>query len=126
MTKSRIIWNSKKKRRKKLYDALSDSAYYAGAAQMYAEGEMGVEEEYRKYLAAEELLDGFDRDELLREQSEVYGHIAEVNRQLRELRSELTIINNIRQDTPHIAEALKEPEEQTHDRYENTDYREQY
>ncbi len=126
LTKSRIIWNSKKKRRKKLYDALSDSAYYAGAAQMYAEGEMGVEEEYRKYLAAEELLDGFDRDELLREQSEVYGHIAEVNRQLRELRSELTIINNIRQDTPHIAEALKEPEEQTHDRYENTDYREQY
>ena len=126
LTKSRIIWNSKKKRRKKLYDALADSAYYAGAAQMYADGEAGVEEEYRKYLTAEELLDGVDRDELLREQSDVYGHIAEVNRQLRELRSELTIINNIRQDTPHIAEALKEPEEQTHDRYEHTDYREQY
>ncbi len=126
LTKSRIIWNSKKKRRKKLYDALADSSFYSGAAQMYSEGETGVEDEYRKYLAAEELLEGVDREELLREQSEVYGHIAEVNRQLRELRSELTIVNNIRRDIPHIAETLKEPEEQTHDRYEGYDYREQY
>lgn len=126
LVKSRIICNSKKKRRKKLYDALSDSAYYSDAARLYAEGETGVEEEYRRYLAAEELLDGVDRDELFREQSEVYERIAEVNRKLRELRSELTLINNIRRDIPHIAEELKEPEERTQDRYERIDYREQY
>ncbi|MBO4384285.1 MAG: relaxase/mobilization nuclease domain-containing protein [Clostridia bacterium] len=126
LTKSRIIWNSQKKRRKKLYDALSDSAYYSEAAQLYAEGVTGVEEEYRKYLAAEELLDGIDREELFREQSEVYKRIAEVNRQLRELRSELTIIRNVRRDIPHIAEELREPEEQTHDRYERTNNRELY
>lgn len=106
LTKTRIIWNSKKKRRKKLYDALADSKYYADTALLYADGEMGIEDEYRKYVAAEELLKGIDRDELLREQTEVYDHIAEVNRELRSLRSELTIINNLRRDIPHIADEL--------------------
>ena len=42
----------------------------------------------------------------LREQTEVYDHIAEVNRELRSLRSELTIIRNLRRDIPHIANEL--------------------
>lgn len=111
LTKSRIIWNSKKKRRKKLYDALADSKYYADTALLYADGETGIEDEYRKYVVAEELLEGIDRDELLREQTEVYDHIAEVNRELRRLRSELTIIKNLRRDIPHIADELKVPVE---------------
>ena len=48
-------------------------------------------------------------DELLREQTEVYDHIAAVNRKLRSLRSELTIIKNLRRDIPHIADELKVP-----------------
>ena len=111
LTKSRIIWNSKKKRRKKLYDALADSKYYADTALLYADGETGIEYEYRKYVAAEELLEGIDREDLLREQTEVYDHIAEVNRELRSLRSELTIIKNLRRDIPHIADELKIPVE---------------
>ena len=65
-----------------------------------------IEDEYRKYVAAEELLEGIDREDLLREQTEVYNHIAEVNRELRSLRSELTIIRNLRRDIPHIANEL--------------------
>ena len=101
----------KKKRRKKLYDALADSKYYADTALLYADGETGIEYEYRKYVAAEELLEGIDREDLLREQTEVYDHIAEVNRELRSLRSELTIIKNLRRDIPHIADELKIPVE---------------
>lgn len=111
LTKSRIIWNSKKKRRKKLYDALADSKYYADTALLYADGETGIEDEYRKYVQAEELLEGIDRDELFRKQTEVYDHVAEVNRELRSLRSELTIIKNLRRDIPHIANELKVPVE---------------
>ena len=107
LTKSRIIWNSKKKRRKKLYDALADSKYYADTALLYADGETGIEDEYRKYVDAEKLLEGIDREELFREQTEVYDHIAEVNRELRSLRAELTIIRNLRRDIPHIANELK-------------------
>lgn len=106
LTKSRIIWNSKKKRRKKLYDALADSKYYADTALLYADGVTGIEDEYRKYVQAEELLEGIDREDLLREQTEVYDHIAEVNRELRSLRSELTIVKNLRRDIPHIANEL--------------------
>ncbi len=111
LTKSRIIWNSKKKRRKKLYDALADSKYYADTALLYADGVTGIEDEYRKYIQAEKLLEGIDREELFREQTEVYDHIAEVNRELRSLRYELTIINNLRMDIPHIANELKVPVE---------------
>ncbi len=41
----------------------------------------------------------------------MYDHIAEVNRELRSLRSELTIIKNLRRDIPHIADELKVPVE---------------
>lgn len=65
-----------------------------------------IEDEYRKYVAAEELLEGIDREDLLREQTEVCDHIAEVNRELRSLRSELTVIRNLRRDIPRIANEL--------------------
>ena len=41
----------------------------------------------------------------------LYDGIAEVNKQLRQLRSELKIISDIRKDIPHMDECLQEPAE---------------
>ena len=54
------------------------------------------------------MLEGVDCEELSRDKVEVYNGISEVNRQLRALRSELTIIKNLRHDIPHIANVLRE------------------
>ena len=120
LTKTRIILNSKKKRKKAQYDALAMTEYLADAARLYAEGETGIEDEYRQYTEAVKLLEGIDREELSRDKVEVYNEISEVNRQLRALRSELTIIKNLRHDIPHIANVLGERQvlsqkEQTND-----------
>ena len=117
LTKTRIILNSKKKRRKKLYDALADYTSFADTAKLYRDGETGMEAEYARYIAAEKTLEGIDREALFREQSELYDSIAGVNRELRELRSELRIICDIRSDIPHIEETLQGSD--TRDREQN-------
>lgn len=111
LTKSRIILNSKKKRKRRLYDALAELEYYSDAAKLYTEGETGFEDDYKAYAEAEKVLSGIDREALAHEKAELYDSIAEVNKQLRELRSELKIISDIREDIPHIDECLQEPAE---------------
>lgn len=111
LTKSRIILNSKKKRKRRLYDALAELEYYSDAAKLYTEGETGFEDDYKAYAEAEKVLSGIDREALALEKAELYDGIAEVNKQLRQLRSELKIISDIREDIPHIDECLQEPAE---------------
>ncbi|MBR5948280.1 MAG: relaxase/mobilization nuclease domain-containing protein [Clostridia bacterium] len=111
LTKTRIILNSKKKRKHRLYDALAAIEYYAQASELYSEGESGIAEEYKAYKNAEALLNGEDRESLQREKNELYEAIADVNRNLRELRSALKIISDIRTDIPHMDECLKQTDE---------------
>ena len=108
LTKTRIILNSKKKRKKAQYEALAMVEYLADAARLYAEGETGIEDEYRQYTGAVKLLEGIDREELSHEKVEVYNEISEINRRLRKLRSELTLAKHIRHDMPYIADLLGE------------------
>ncbi len=103
LTKTRIILNSKKKRNKKLYDALADAEYYRGVPEDYAE-------EHARFTEAMCLLEGKDIAQLTREKTEVYDGLVSVNKALRELRSEKKIISNIRKDILHIEEALSDPE----------------
>lgn len=102
LTKTRTILNSKKKRNKKLYDALADAEYYAGVPEDYAE-------EHARLFEAQCLLEGRDINALNKEKTELYEKLVAVNKRLRELRSEKRIIANTRVDMLHITETLDDP-----------------
>ena len=102
LTKTRVILNSKKKRNKKLYDALADAEYYAGVPEDYAE-------EHARLYEAQCLLEGRDINALNKEKTELYEKLVAVNKRLRELRSEKGIIANMRVDILHITEVLDDP-----------------
>ena len=102
LTKTRTILNSKKKRNRKLYDALADTEYYVGVPEDYAE-------EHARLFEAQCLLEGRDITALNKEKTELYEQLIAVNKRLRELRSEKRIISNMRVDILHITEVLDDP-----------------
>lgn len=88
LTKQRTILNVRKKKRKKLYDALADVEVLAQAKQLYEDGLSGMEEEYTRYVDAVSVLDRCPtpRDRLLEEKAGVYEQLAQVNREIRAAR----------------------------------------
>ena len=122
MTKSRIIWNSKKKRNKTLFDALAATESLREVPRLYTQGVAGIEEDYRRYLEAERILQGTDIEALRTQRDETYEKIASVNAQIRTARKELRLIDRILVDTPDLERVLEEQiEADTLDweRYEN-------
>ena len=122
MTKSRIIWNSKKKRNKPLFDALAVTESLREVPRLYTQGVAGIEEDYRRYLEAERILQGTDIEALRTQRDETYEKIASVNAQIRTARKELRLIDRILVDTPDLERVLEEQiEADTPDweRYEN-------
>ena len=108
LTKSRIIWNSKKKRQKNLYVALATVEHLREVPELYAQGVAGIEEDYKRYLEAEQKLNGVDVEALRAERNEVYEKVASVNAQLRECRKELRLCEQIQADSPKIQQAMSE------------------
>lgn len=122
MTKSRIIWNSKKKRNKTLFDALAATESLREVPRLYTQGVAGIEEDYRRYLEAERILQGVDIEVLRAQRDETYEKIASINAQMRKARTELRLIDRILADTPDLERVLEEQiEADTPDweRYEN-------
>ena len=122
MTKSRIIWNSKKKRNKTLFDALAATESLREVLRLYTQGVAGIEEDYRRYLEAERILQGVDIEVLRAQRDETYEKIASINAQMRKARTELRLIDRILADTPDLERVLEEQiEADTPDweRYEN-------
>ncbi len=108
LTKSRIIWNSKKKRRKELYTALSTVEHLQDVPELYTQGVSGVEEDYRRYLEAERKLNGTALKALRAERNEVYEKVASINAEIREQRKELRLCEQILEDSPKIEQQLSE------------------
>ena len=108
LTKSRIIWNSKRKRQKGLYDALATVEHLREVPQLYAQGVAGIEADYKRYLEAEQKLSGVDVEALRAERNEVYEKVASVNAELRECRKKLRLCKQIQKDSPKIQQALSE------------------
>lgn len=107
--KSRTILNVRKKKRKTLYDALADAEALKPAVKLYAEGMTGIEEEFARYMDAEAILDksGIPRDELTREKAETYQALADINREIRELRTNISLCRDIRYNTPQMEKDIK-------------------
>ena len=108
LTKSRIIWNSKRKRQKGLYDALATVEHLQEVPALYTQGVAGIEEDYKRYLEAEQKLTGVDVEALRAERDEVYEKVASVNAELRDCRKELRLCEQIQADSPKIQRALSE------------------
>ena len=108
LTKSRIIWNSKKKKRKELYAALSIVEHLQDVPELYTQGVSGIEEDYKRYLEAERKLEGMDLEALRTERNEVYAKVASINAEIRECRKELRLCEQILADSPKIEQQLSE------------------
>ena len=108
--------NVQKKKRKKLFDALSDEQALAPAKRLYEAGHAGMEAEYAQYMAAVSLLDqcGTPREQLLREKTELYSKLADLNREIRQIRKQMKMCDEIQKETHVIDRQLQklEPERQ--------------
>ena len=119
LTKSRIIWNSKKKKRKELYTALSTVEHLQDVPELYVQGVSGVEEDYKRYLEAERKLEGVDLEALKAERNEVYEKVASINAEIRDCRKELRLCEQIMADSPKIEQQLSEEVELEERSYES-------
>ena len=108
LTKQRTLLNVRKKKRKKLYDALADVDALAQVKALYEDGLSGMEEEYARYLEAVAVLDRcpIPRDRLLEEKAGVYEQLAQVNREIRAARKNLTMCQDIQTRLPQMEQAI--------------------
>ena len=116
LTRQRTILNVRKKKRKKLFDALADDQALAPAKRLYEEGHAGMEEEYAQYSAAVSLLNqcGIPREQLHQERAEIYNKLADLNREIRQFRKQIKMCDEIQRETGNIERQLQrlEPERQ--------------
>lgn len=112
LTKDRIILNQKKKRQKKLYEALSHLEYFADIGKLYEEGADVDENEYRLYLDAKKLLEGKNLPALKAEKADVYTKLSDINAEIRDARKEIHICELIEKDAPKIEDALHTEEKE--------------
>lgn len=113
LTKQRTILNVRKKKRRALYDALSDVEALAPAKNLYEDGIPGMEEQFVRYMDAISMLEqcGIPREQLMAEKAEVYRQLADINRAIRRARKEISMCDTIERNRPqmehdiHVAEA---------------------
>ncbi len=112
LTKQRTILNVRKKRRKKLYDALADVEALSPAARLYGEGLSGMEAEFARYMDALDTLERcpIPRERLLAEKADIYQQLAEVNREIRAGRKKLALCREIQESLPQMEQAIQKIE----------------
>ncbi len=112
LTKQRTILNVRKKKRRSLYDALADVEALAPAAQLYGDGLSGMETEFTRYMDAVAELEWcpIPRERLMAEKTELYGQLAEVNRQIRAERKKLALCREICDRLPQMEREINQIE----------------
>ena len=103
-TKHRIILNGQKKRQRPLYDALQTVAMFETRDE--AAFPLSPEEQ-DKLQKAQQILSKTPIDILKLERERLYADLVEVNRALRDLKSELHLCEQIEADSTHIHENLQ-------------------
>ena len=104
LTKHRTILNAQKKKRKPLYDALADAEALHPAMDLYAEGMTGMEDEAARYMDAVDVLEkaGASIEQLKAEKAAAYEAIAEANRDIRAIRKQIALCDEITKNIPQI------------------------
>ena len=107
LTHTRTILNTQKKRKGKLYTALATVEQFSPVADLLSEGTVGTAEEKARWKEALALLEGQDTEQLGREKAELFQRIADVNRQMREIRMELRACEGIARAAPQLQGQLR-------------------
>ena len=112
LMKQRTILNVRKKKRKKLYDALADAEALAPAKALYEGGLSGMELEFTQYVEAVAVLEqcGVSKDRLITEKAEIYEQLAETNRQIRAERKKLALCREIQSRLPQMEHDIQKIE----------------
>ena len=97
LAKQRTILNVRKKKRKKLFDALAAEESLAVSKALYEEGLSGMEAEYEQYAEAKATLDacGISRQALTEEKADIYEQLAQLNKQIRAERQKIKLCREI-------------------------------
>lgn len=104
LIKQRTIFNVRKKKRRALYDALSDAEALAPAKDCYESGMSGMEEPFARYMDAVSTLEqcGIPREQFMAEKAELYRQLADVNREIRRARKEISLCETIEKNRPQM------------------------
>ena len=97
LAKQRTFLNVRKKKRKKLFDALAAEESLAASKALYEEGISGMESEYAQYAEAKAILDacGISRQALTKEKADIYEQLAQLNKQIRAERQKIKLCREI-------------------------------
>ena len=119
LTKQRTILNVKKKKRRKLYAALTDKAALAQAKVLYAEGLSGMESEFSRYMEAASILEqcGISQEQLTAEKAGLYEQLAQVNRDIRAARKNLALCKEIQNHLPQMERAIEKIESREQEKH---------
>ena len=112
LTKQRTILNVQKKKRQPLFQALTEEEALAPAKRLYDQGHSGMEQEAQRYMEAVKLLDGCgeSREALSQQQAELYTKLADLNRELRQVRKQIKMCEEIRTQAAAMQENIREIE----------------
>ena len=121
-TKQRTILNVQKKKRQPVFRALAEEEALAPAKRLYDQGHSGMEQEAQRYMEAVKLLDGCSesREALSQQQAELYTKLADLNRELRQVRKQIKMCKEIRAQATTMQENIREievPERQRQSRH---------
>ena len=120
LAKQRTILNVQKKKRKELFQALSDVKSLAPAKELYETGQAGFEAEFQRYIDASALLNdcGMSRERLAVEKAEIYEKLVNLNREIRQLRKDLKMCQEISGETPKLERRIQwmEPPQQSREK----------
>ena len=120
LTKQRTILNVRKKKRRKLYDALADVEALAQAKALYDEGLSGMETEFSRYMDAVADLErcGIPRERITAEKAELYEQLAQVNREIRAERKKLALCKEIQDRLPQMEQTIEKIESREREKYD--------
>ena len=112
LTKQRTILNVQKKKRQSLFQALTDEEALAPAKRLYDQGHSGMAAEAQQYMNATKLLDscGESREALSQQQAELYTKLADLNREIRQVRKQIKMCKEIQAQSATMQENIRQIE----------------
>ena len=118
LAKQRTILNVRKKKRKKLFDALATEESLAVSKALYEEGLSGMESEYAQYAEAKAILDtcGVSRQALTEEKADIYEQLAQLNKQIRAERQKIKLCREIADSTAKMQQDIAAQEKSLHEK----------
>ena len=118
LAKQRTILNVRKKKRKKLFDALATEESLAVSKALYEEGLSGMEAEYAQYAEAKAILDtcGVSRQALTEEKADIYEQLAQLNKQIRAERKKIKLCREIADSAAKMQQDIAAQEKSLHEK----------